>query len=151
MRYTSFGINLFTFFRLPAAWISGVRLISINKKICKTRVNHKWINQNPFNSIYWAVQGMAAELTTGILIMKASKEFEKEVSMLVISNKAKFIKKAKGKIIFSCIPKDKIEKTFEKLIKTNEPQKLWLTSNGIDIEGDLVSTFDFQWTLLIKK
>ena len=29
-------------------------------------VRHKWFNQNPFKSMFWAVQGMAAELSTGI-------------------------------------------------------------------------------------
>ena len=37
-------------------------------------VTHKWINQNPFKSLYWATQGMAAELGNGILMMKKIKE-----------------------------------------------------------------------------
>jgi hypothetical protein len=32
-------------------------------------VKHRWINQNPFNSMYFAVQAMAAELATGALVM----------------------------------------------------------------------------------
>jgi hypothetical protein len=32
-------------------------------------LKHRWINQNPFNSMYFAVQAMAAELATGALVM----------------------------------------------------------------------------------
>ena len=35
-------------------------------------VKHRWINQNPFNSMYFAVQAMAAELSTGALVMIAN-------------------------------------------------------------------------------
>ena len=70
--------------------------------------------------------------------------------MLVINNKANFTKKAKGKLLFSCRPGDRIEKTFAALIETKEPQTLWLQAKGTDEQGDVVSTFDFEWTLLLK-
>jgi hypothetical protein len=38
-------------------------------------VKHRWINQNPFNSMYFAVQAMAAELATGALVMSDSKKW----------------------------------------------------------------------------
>ncbi len=150
MKFTPFGINLFTFLKLPAAWWCGVRVVRISPKICEIKVSLRWINQNPFNSMYWAVQGMAAELATGVLIMEAAKAFESEVSMLVIKNKANFNKKAKGKLIFTCNPEDKIEKTFNSLLNSKEPQTLSLQARGIDEKGDLVSTFDFEWSLLLK-
>jgi hypothetical protein len=53
------------FFKLPSAWWSGVRLYEINSDKCIVKVKHRWINQNPFNSMFWAVQGLAAEMTTG--------------------------------------------------------------------------------------
>ena len=43
-----------------------------------------------------------------------------------------------------------VEKTFTKLLKTNKSQTLWLQAIGVDEEGDIVSTFDFEWTLLRK-
>jgi len=36
------------------------------------------------------------------------------------------------------------------LIKTQEPLTILLTSKGIDQNGDIVSTFEFEWTLLLK-
>ncbi|HEA31083.1 MAG TPA: thioesterase, partial [Leeuwenhoekiella sp.] len=54
-------------FKLPSAWICGVRVQTIGRNTCTTTVRHRWINQNPFKSMFWAVQGMAAELSTGVL------------------------------------------------------------------------------------
>ena len=150
MELTPFGINLYTFFNLPSAWWCGVRVKKISRKCCSTKVNLNWINKNPFKSMFWAIQGMAAELSTGVLIMQASKSFKCDISMLVINNKATFTKKAKGQIVFSCDNGEAIEKTFTKLFKTNKSQTLWLQAIGVDEEGDIVSTFDFEWTLLLK-
>ncbi len=150
MELTPFGINLYTFFNLPSAWWCGVRVKKITRKYCSTKVNLNWINKNPFKSMFWAIQGMAAELSTGVLIMQASKSFKFDISMLVINNKATFTKKAKGQIVFSCNNGEAVEKTFTKLLKTNKSQTLWLQTIGVDEEGDIVSTFDFEWTLLRK-
>ena len=150
MEFTPFSINLYTFFNLPSAWWCGVRVKKISSKYCSTKVNLNWINKNPFKSMFWAIQGMAAELSTGVLIMQASKSFKCDISMLVINNKATFRKKARGQIVFSCNNGEAVEKTFTKLFKTNKSQTLWLQAIGVDEEGDIVSTFDFEWTLLLK-
>ena len=69
--------NTFLFFKLPSAFICGVRVKAINEKHCVVSVKHRWINQNPFNSMYFAVQAMAAELSTGALVIKAIRESKK--------------------------------------------------------------------------
>ena len=122
----------------------------IQEKHCEVKVKHRWINQNPFKSLFWAVQGMAAELTTGVLLMKEIQSSNQKISMLVINNKANFSKKARGRITFSCSPEDKISKAIQQLLETNEPQTLWLTSKGVDENQVVVSTFEFEWTLLTK-
>ena len=69
----------------------------------------------------------------------------------MLNNKANFSKKARGQVTFSCSPKNKIAETIQQLIQSKEPQTLWLTSKGVDENQDVVSTFEFEWTLLIKK
>ena len=150
MNFTPTRINTFNFFKLPSVWWCGIRVTKIDDISCQVKVVHRWINQNPFKSMFWAVQGMAAELTTGVLIMEAIHNSKRKVSMLVLNNRANFSKKAKGKVLFECDEKQKLMKSMKTLIKTQEPQKLWLTSKGIDQNGDIVSTFEFEWTLLLK-
>ena len=77
-----FQINLFLFFKLPSAFWCGVRLKSITQEQCVTSVRHRWFNQNPFQSMYFAVQAMAAELSTGALVMQNIKESGKKISWI---------------------------------------------------------------------
>lgn len=151
MNFTPFRLNFYIFFKLPSAWWCGVRVTKIEERYCETKVVHHWINQNPFNSMFWAVQGMAAELATGVLVMKAIKEHNRKVSMLVLNNRANFSKKARGKLTFTCDANIVIDEAFNELIKSKEPQTFWLTSKGIDQEERVVSTFEFEWTVLLKK
>ena len=100
--------------------------------------------------MFWAVQGMAAELSTGALIMMKIQEAQKKISMLVIRNNATFSKKAKGVVTFSCTQGTLIDKALQNAIYTGEGQTLILTAKGIDSSGDEVSSFDFEWSLKLK-
>jgi hypothetical protein len=150
MEFTPAKLNTFLFLKLPSAFWCGVRTKSISPSQCIVTVKHRWFNQNPFNSMYFAVQAMAAELTTGALVMLQIKKSGKNISMLVANNKATFTKKATGKITFSCEEGNLVEEAISKAITTGEGQTLWLKSKGIDEKGDQVSEFDFEWTVKIK-
>ena len=143
-------INMFSFFKLPAVWWTGVRLRYIDDNRAVVTVRHRWINQNPFNSLFWAVQGMAAELTTGAMVMKQIKESGRNISMLVANNNANFSKKATGKITFVCEEGHLIADAIEKTIQSGEGQTIWMNSVGKNEEGIVVSSFNFEWTLKVK-
>lgn len=143
-------LNAFLMFKLPAAYFTGVRTKHLDDATCVVSVKHRWINQNPFNSMFWAVQGMAAELTTGALVMKKIKESGRNVSMLVANNNASFTKKATGRITFKCDEGLLVDKAINKAIETGEGQTVWLNANGINAEGLQVSSFNFEWTLKVK-
>lgn len=144
-------INIFLLFNLPSAFFTGVRVKSISENSCITTVRHRWINQNPFNSVFWAVQGMAAELSTGALVMSHIKKSSSNVSMLVANNKASFMKKAKGRITFSCNDGHLIKEVIDEALETKEGQTCWMKSEGTDLKGDIVSIFEFEWTVKVKK
>lgn len=144
------NINLFLFFKLPAAFWSGVRLIELTETYARVKVRHTWFNSNPFASIFWAVQGMAAELSTGILVMNEIRRSGHKMSMLVIQNKAVFTKKARGRVTFSCDAKDQVKKAVEAAVSTGEGVQFWLQSSGLDQSNDTVSSFDFQWSIKLK-
>lgn len=147
MKLSPNKINAFLMFKLPSAYITGVRVKTIDQTSCITTVKHRWINQNPFKSIFWAVQGMAAELSTGALVMTSIKQSGENISMLVASNKATFLKKAKGRIYFECIDGQLITTAIQNAIDKNEGQTFWMKSEGRDEAGDIVSVFEFQWTV----
>ena len=100
--------------------------------------------------MFWAVQGMAAELTTGAMVMNQIRKSERNISMLVANNNANFSKKATGKITFTCVEGHLIADAIKKTIETGEGQTIWMKSVGVNEEGIVVSTFNFEWTLKVK-
>jgi len=151
MKLTPKKINLFLLAKLPSAYVCGVRLKSIDDKESSTSVKFKWINQNPFGSMFWAVQGMAAELATGALVMQKIQESGKNISMLVASNNAQFTKKAKGRITFICKAGAKLDSVIKTAIESGEGQVIVMNAIGTNEEGVEVSSFNFEWTLKLKK
>ena len=146
-----FKYTLFTLFKLPAAWITGVRLTHLDDRSSTASIKHRWINQNPYSSMFWAVQGMAAEFPTGILLTQEIERSKRNISILVLNNKASFTKKATGRINFTCNQGEEARATIDKLITTGEPQTVWLDAVGVNESGQQVSSFSFEWTLLLKK
>ena len=143
-------LNAFLLFKLPAAFFCGVRTKSLSDKTCVVSVKHRWINQNPFNSIFWAVQGMAAELTTGALVMSKVKSSGQKMSMLVTSNNATYSKKATGRIHFTCNQGSDIDALIAKAIETGEGHSIVLNSKGVNREGVEVSDFNFEWSIKLR-
>jgi len=151
MKITPRKLNSFLMLKLPSAWLCGVRVKEINNKQCIVKVRHKWINQNPFNSMYFAVQAMAAELSTGAMVIGQIQDSGKKISMLVAQNKAHFTKKATGKLEFTCKDGHLIEEAIKETIRTGEGQTFWMKSIGLNEEGVEVSIFEFEWTVRLKQ
>ena len=146
-----FKYNFFLFKDLPSAWLCGVRVKDLNDKKCIISVRHNWFNSNPFKSLYWAVQGMASELATGLAIIDFVNKNKLKISMLVISNESKFLKKAKGLIRFECDQVKALKKTLSSLSKNKTTDKIKLKSTGYDESGDVVSEFIYEWSFKLKE
>jgi hypothetical protein len=95
--------------------------------------------------MFWAVQGMAAELSTGMLLTNSIQNSNANISMLLVSNKSSFHKKAVGKITFTCEEGENAKKLINSTIQ-NITSKTWFKAKGYDETGDLVSEFDFEWS-----
>ena len=151
MKLSPRKLNLYSLLKLPAAYFTGVRVTHLEADTCVVKVRHRWVNQNPFKSMFWAVQGMAAELSTGALVIAKIQESKQQVSMLVASNNASFTKKATGLITFTCSEGGAIKGALDKAISTGEGQTVWVQSQGVNEDGIVVSTFNFQWTLKVRE
>lgn len=136
--------------KLPLAYLAGVRVLTIENNSAHVKIKHKWINQNPFKSMFWAAQGMAAELSTGVLVMKAIENSGEKVSMLVTQQKASFYKKATGKIIFICEANISLEDIINQSKKDKEGKTITLITKGKNEDSVVVSEFTFEWSLKVK-
>ena len=150
MSKTASKFNTFLFFKLPSAFWCGVRVKAIDSKQCVVSVKHRWINQNPFNSMYFAVQAMAAELATGALLIDQIKQSGQNISMLVANNKSNFSKKATGRIDFVCNDGHLISEAIQKTIATGEGQTFWMKSIGTNQDDVQVSQMEFEWSIRKK-
>ncbi len=150
MKITPGKINSFMFFKLPLAWIGGVRVKEVTKASCIVKIKHRWMSQNPFRSMFWAAQGMAAEMSTGVLVIQAIQNSGKKVSMLVTNQSGSFTKKATGLIRFECHDGNSVAEAIEKSANTGEGQVVKMKSTGFNKEGDSVSNFEFEWSIKVK-
>lgn len=141
-----FKFKLYLLKNLPAALFSGIRLKEISEIKAVVTIPFKFLTKNPFRSIYFASQSMAAEMSTGILALSHVYGRKPSVSMLVFDMKANFLKKATTKIKFECTDGLKIKKAVEKSIDTNEGITIETKSTGKNINGEIVSEFYFTWT-----
>ncbi len=143
---SKFKFRLFMLKKLPAAFFSGLQVREITEEKAVVSIPFKFLTKNPFKSVYFASQAMAAELSTGVLAMAQVYGRKPRVSMLVFKMRADFTKKATSKILFTCENGADIKKAVEKSIETGEGQIVEAKSTGTDMQGNIVSEFYFTWT-----
>ncbi len=143
-------MRLYMLKKLPLALIAGLKVIEIDDNKASVSIPFKFLNQNPFQSIYFAALAMAAELSTGILALTSVQAASKPVSMLVFEMNANFTKKAKSKIVFTCTQGNEISEAIEESIRTGEGKIVTVNTVGVDEAGDKVAEFNFTWTFKVK-
>ncbi|MFD2512992.1 PaaI family thioesterase [Pontibacter locisalis] len=142
--------KLFMLSKLPMAYMADLRVTSIEEDRATVTIPYKYLNKNPFNSIYFACLGMAAELSTGVLCMMHVYKSDPAVSMLVVHMEADFTKKAVGKITFICEDGKTIQEAAERTKATEEGVTVVAVSRGIDKNNEQVAEFRFTWSLKAK-
>lgn len=138
-------VGLFLLVKLPMGWLSGMKILEISDERAVTTVKHRWLNQNPFGSMYFAVQAMAAELSTGVLALAATKGVKPRILTIITENQAEFVKQAKERIYFSCEEGQKILEAVEQAKNSEEAVVARVRVEGKTKNGTLVSVFHFSW------
>jgi len=135
---------------LPLAFVAGIRVKELINESCVTTVKYCWLTQNPFRSMYFACQTMAAEMSTGLLLINHIYKSTPRVSMLIVQNKAVYHKKAVGRITFVCLDGTAIFESINKAKSTSESVLIDTIAIGKDESGDIVAEFTFTWSVKIK-
>ena len=142
--------RMFLFWKLPAAFFSGVRIIEIDEGRSVVSVPYKWLTQNPFRSTYFASLAMAAEMSTGVLGMMHVYKRTPSISMLITNMEASYSKKATAKIFFVCDSGKQIHDAIEQTIISGEPKSITVKSTGTNKKGDVAAVFLFTWSFKVK-
>lgn len=131
---------------LPMALISGIRLTYLDEDKSTAEIPYRWVNKNPFRSMYFAVQSMAAELSTAGLVMLALKGVDVDVALIIVELKVDFVKKAQSKITFTCKDYDKIFLAVSQLKQAGDTESVTAKTTGRDTDGNEVAVFYFTWS-----
>ena len=142
--------RMFLFWKLPAAFFSGVRIKQVDEERSVVSVPYKWLTQNPFHSTYFASLAMAAELSTGVLGMMHVYKRTPPVSMLITNMEATYFKKSTGVTFFTCEQGKDVRDTVEGSISTGEPKSIIVKSTGTNKNGELIAEFLFTWSFKVK-
>ncbi len=143
-------LNWFFLKNMPLGFIAGMRVVSFDDNHAAVSIPYNFITKNPFKSVYFAAQSMAAELSSGVIAINEVMNADIPVSMLVFNMDAQFTKKARSKVIFTCNDVPAIKKAVKQALETGEGQTVTITTTGTDSSGDVVSVFHFTWTFKAK-
>ncbi|GAB4329707.1 MAG: DUF4442 domain-containing protein [Flammeovirgaceae bacterium] len=138
--------RLFTATKVPLGFIAGMKITHLSLEKCQTTIPFKFLNINPFKSIYFAAQSMAAELSTASLAMLAMEGIKPSFAFIIVSMEATFTKKATDKVTFTCEDGKIVQDAIRECIETGKPITARLKTVGKMPDGTEVSTFYFTWS-----
>jgi hypothetical protein len=141
---------LYMLVKLPMGFLAGLKLTELEPTNAVVQVKHKWLTQNPFGSMYFAVLSMAAEFSTGILCLANIYKSDPAISMLVVKMESHFYKKAVGVITFTCSDGDAIIDIVKTAKETGEGITIVSKSTGVNQNGEVVAEFFITWSLKAK-
>ena len=142
--------RLYMLAKLPMGFLAGLKLTQLEPGHAAVQVKYKWLTQNPFGSMYFAVLSMAAEFSTGILCLANIYKSDPAISMLVVKIESHFYKKAVGVISFTCADGDAIIAMVQTAKETGEGVTLVSKSTGVNQNGEVVADFFITWSLKVK-
>lgn len=136
----------FMFAKLPLGLAAGLRIDEIDGHHCSVSLPFGWRTQNPFRSIYFAAQAMAAEMSTGALGLLAIQSSGESVASLITGMEAEYTKKANRRTTFTCNDGDRLFAAVAETIETGEPVELTAETVGTMPDGTVVAKFRFKWS-----
>ena len=142
--------RFFLFQKLPAAFFSGLRMVHFDASTCTVKVKYSWFSQNPFKSIYFAVEAMAAEMCSGMLAFAQVYQRNPKISMLVVKMEVNFVKKATGTVLFTCEDGALIQAAINESIETGEGKTIVSMSKGKNSANETVAEFLITWSFKAK-
>ncbi|MEO9967496.1 MAG: DUF4442 domain-containing protein [Reichenbachiella sp.] len=138
--------RFFLFLRLPMGWATGMKVIALETDRAATTVAHRWLNQNPFKSMYFAVMAMAAELSTGALALLAIEGIKPSVASIIVNMDGEFIKRATSRVKFTCEDGKAVFDAVERCLVTGESEVVKMRTVGRTSDGTEVAIFHFTWS-----
>jgi len=134
------------FLTMPLGAFAGLQIVSVNPESCTVRLPGGWRTQNPFKTTYWAAQGMAAEMATGVIPIAYVRASEVPIRMILAGTEAAFTKRCKTDSRFEHQAGQIVLEAMSETLRTGRSVECLLESKGYDEAGDCVSSWFFKWS-----
>lgn len=144
-------LKLYFLRNLPMAFLAGLRIVSYNSNQATVSLPYKYLTKNPFRSIYFACQAMAAEFSTAVLCLQELARHEADVSLIVVHVEGTFTQKAEGRVSFSCEDNGTLGRAISESIAMDEARTVTLNSIGKNSDNETVAEFTITWSFKPRK
>ena len=129
---------------LPLGFLAGLKLLQIDSQACVIGLKYSYLTQNPFRSIYFAAQAMAAEMSTGLPALLHLRASKSNTSMLVTDFEARYFKKAVGKIQFRFEEVAALQQAIDDA--GSEGTQFLAISRGFNAQNECVAEMRVRWS-----
>lgn len=140
------NFRLYLWARLPLAACAGLSLRRLDETACTVTLPGGWRTQNPFRSMYFAAQAMAAEMSTGAPAMMLAEGASASVSMLVREVRGVFTRRIQGQAAFTFEDLAGMRATVERAVASGESESFVARSVGRTTDGTAASEFEVTWS-----
>ena len=140
------NFRLYLWARLPLAACAGLSLRRLEDTGCTVALPGGWRTQNPFRSMYFAAQAMAAEMSTGAPAMMLAEGALASVSMLVREVRGVFTRRIQGEAEFTFEDLPGMQAVIDRAVATGESESFVARSVGRNRDGGAASEFEITWS-----
>jgi len=140
------NFRLYLWARLPLAACAGLSLRRLDDTGCTVALPGGWRTQNPFRSMYFAAQSMAAEMSTGAPAMMLAEGASASVSMLVREVRGVFTRRIQGEAEFTFEDLAGMREAVDRAVATGESESFVARSVGRNRDGGAASEFEITWS-----
>jgi acyl-coenzyme A thioesterase PaaI-like protein len=132
--------------KLPLAAFASLRVTRLDESGAEVALPAGWKTQNPFGSIYFAAQAMAAEMSTGVPALWFIEQSGANVASLVTGISARFDKKATSKAHFVFAGGKEMRGAIDQAVQSGEPVVFTARSIGTQGDGTQIAEFAVEWS-----
>jgi hypothetical protein len=131
---------------VPLAAVAGLRVVRLDPEACTVRLPGGWRTRNPFRSTYFAAQTMAAEMSTAAPAMVLIRDVPSSVALIIVGLRSTYTKKLVGDGLFTFEDIAGMKAAIDRACVSDAPQRFTARSLARDAGGEVVSTFEVDWS-----
>lgn len=137
--------------RMPLLALSRARLVELNLNEATSFLPFALTNRNPFGSMYFAAQLMAAELACGGLVLLHNENHEQNFSPIVKHIDVEFMRAGFGDITYHCSQGVKAARMLERALRTGDRVEEVFEIEGTTKADGVITRVAITWSARHKK